>query len=770
MDDNEFLEEVEPVMEPEPAEQEVPGVTAQETFQQTWKGRAAVRWAAGTACWRDHQYQVQHGRRRTDEYLQNLRENWETKKDEYNAQRRERRKQAKEEMEKLGLLKKVGRPPNPPEIAAVPAEVAQDTVADKLMVLLPDKLDVNFERVPEKIRIPDDDSSADKTTLRRFMGASDVDISRKPLEWGMFRFAAWKDLEINTRYGYVSAARNAFKEAGLWDDTDTSPNKELRDKYIYFNKETAEPDIYGCGEPGNGTTAENPEEEEVNPAGTATTPFIPRKGKKGKRVRLYSQNPCGMVEFLIRVPGYTANADQSDQLAWRMVLAAYTKTHANNYASGLASVCYTWLRAKFEAEDFKNSTWTKVLRWSEIFRVFTTVTRKNTGVRFAAQLITNPKDVENTVPWEEWTEKAMEFIQFYFNIDGKKVTIKDSILPSQRQHPVYMRDGSAKPRSINGQNPTQPRRPNLKELRDVVIVSLYSLLAPIRLDWAPVTITDIQPPRYDVSFKRNVLFINRDVTTAANLTAYFGQFKNKRFFKTSPLRFPLPKEIGKESELCASIILAFLDERKRVGFKSDCLLPFNAKKADELNPNRCFKNVDFGDRLTDLSYDLTRKSFRDQLMRRSYIRWFWRPEGGKNPLDNAIWEKFLPTVHQSSEKVNRGYIKNANKEYNEWLAKTPRTEEEKRVFLQDLQNRALKTVFEEVVEVDEAEPTTQTEEVEEPSVTIEEPTPIKPRKKAPEPEPVKKTTEKAKPPQKRSTRTTVQPEPLRRSPRHRYFK
>lgn len=53
-----------------------------------------------------------------------------------------------------------------------------------------------------------------------------------------------------------------------------------------------------------------------------------------------------MVEFLIRVPGYTANADQSDQLAWRMVLSVYTKTHANNYASGLASVCYTWRRMK----------------------------------------------------------------------------------------------------------------------------------------------------------------------------------------------------------------------------------------------------------------------------------------------------------------------------------------------------------------------------------------------------------------------------------------
>lgn len=80
-----------------------------------------------------------------------------------------------------------------------------------------------------------------------------------------------------------------------------------------------------------------------------------------------------------------------------------------------------------------------------------------------------------------------------------------------------------------------------------------------------------------------------------------------------------------------------------------------------MRADECFTNGAFGERLTDLAWDLTGKNFRETLMRRSYITWFWE-QPGNDPLDQGTWDRMLPTVHQTSSKVNIGYIKKANEE------------------------------------------------------------------------------------------------------------
>jgi hypothetical protein len=612
--------------------------------------RAVVRFRAGTVAWSENMYRVQSGRRhRDDDFRAYLRENWDAKKADYNAQRRERRQEARKQMEDLGLVIRNGRPKHPKALEAVPPELAHNLNTDQLVFL--SKEDV-FQNITKTIDVPTD-------ALKAYLRTPTIPIDSRPLQWGMFRFLPWKELVPATRKNYVANARLALRDAGYL----TAANQALINKHLVFqadrDKEYAQEQEADADQGDLFQDVEVVEDVEnglLLPAPNQPAP----KDKKTKRV-LLTQNPVAVVDFMLE-----AAVDP-----WKVVSDTFETNLANGRAAGLASICYAYLRRLYDRGDYNTNTFNVLLEWSEIFRKYTSVARQNTGEKHAAQ-IASPQDAANTVPWDEWRTLVRGFVDHYFSIQGDQVSIRPLINPV-RPHPYGTRPEShteGRPPAppwwnADGTYPTAPRRPNLRELRDCVMLACYSFLAPIRLDWAPTTLVDRAPPTNNHDFTQNVLVVNSLTNPTQVNTAYFGQFKNRKKFFQNPLGFPVPKFVRTESPLVANLMLAYLQERVRVGYKSDCVFPYNTSKSETLRNDQCFTNQAFGGRLADLAWDLTGKNFRETLMRRSFITWFWgQPEN--DPLDQSVWDKLLPRVHQTSSKVNLGYIKKRNEELEVW--------------------------------------------------------------------------------------------------------
>ena len=289
--------------------------------------------------------------------------------------------------------------------------------------------------------------------------------------------------------------------------------------------------------------------------------------------------------------------------------------------------------------------------------------------------------------------------------DGSKHTYEPDLLP-------WWKADYGQVRAQEGTD----NRPNLRELRDCVMLAVYSWLAPIRLDWATVELKTVDEFKEyienkeatervnmgDLKFKKN--FIKRNILVVKYedqeegqakkpvkiIGAFFNQMKNIRSFAKTPVEKFLDEEDKARPNLATNIILAFLQERARVGFKSDCLLPFSTYLSDKLaeadvaapevdefsrsKDSKCFTNQSFGERIADLAHLLTGLNFTETLFRRSYISWFWR-QPGNDPLKEDVWSKLLPSVHQNSKSANLGYIKDYDAKVNakeiEWKIQNP---------------------------------------------------------------------------------------------------
>ena len=653
------------------------------------KHRSTLRFKAGSAVWRDNMYTVGTSSRDPEKhqaYLEYQKSNWEEKKDRYNKQRRKQRDEAKKDLEKLGYIINDGRPKVPRGATMVPKELVEPIKMDELVLIGEPTI---LEKVDYQIQVPED--------LQNYLGVSVINVDVRPLRWGMFRFSAWDELRPGTRASYVNNARNALGgDVGYLQDLD---NKEKVERFLYWSE--AE-DAYFLE-----LERKAAHEVQVDEEGNELPQAAPLVKKPSKGKPNFSRNPVRIVEFMRSI-----NMDP-----WRVVRLTYeiSVSMANGRASALASCCYAYLRYLYKRNDYKNDVFRSVLAWSHIFERYTRVAKKNTGDRHASQLTTEYKK-ENTVEWSEWRAAALGFIKRFLAISGNTVSIRTratgfepwwdghqkgmrpriQILEDKDKEHVY------KPAKLlpwwepsYAEKQKDRDSPNLRELRDCTMTAVYSLLAPIRLDWATCEIMseakwaefdakrkkaevkepgavniDLLPEQIkesQIKFNINVLVVDNPDNPTRCPMAYFGQMKNIKSFKVKPV----PKYIREESPLCEQIILAFLRERIKQGFKSDCLFPYSTYSSEALKPKEkgvknCFSNAAFGERLADISWDVTAKNFTETLMRRSYITWFWQ-QPGNSPLNTATWDKLLPSVHQNSKDANLGYIKEANLELEEWL-------------------------------------------------------------------------------------------------------
>ena len=646
--------------------------------------RAFIRYEAGSAVWRAKQYEVQAtARARSDEYRAWQRQNWAAKKDEYNKQRHEQRMAAIADLKARGYVIKTGRPAMPPGAVAIPTKAIEPVTLDELVVLGDPRV---FEKVDYQIKVPD---AYDR--VKTYLGVSVINVDVSPLKWGMWRFAAWDELRKATRFGYISNARNALGgDVGYLTDP---KNAEKRDHYLFYD--AAQDKVYDDMEknivPEVGEEADKAEELE------------PADSKKGTgKAKVFSRNPIRVVRFMLALPEFDP---------WFVVQQTCDQSYtiANARASALASCCYAYLRYLYKSGQYKGEEFRKVLMWSHVFERYTRIAKRITGDKHASQQTTEEK-LANTVAWDTWREEALKFLGRYFIIKGDAVEIRTRAKGYKPWWPGRPTEMRGRPTVLDNEDKEvviRPKQllpwwkadydtgqggPSLRELRDCAMLACYSLMAPIRLDWATVEIMNgaefkkfqvdkaaaetqqieeaaaadpMAPKKRKRKFNVNIIVVENDAAgmpVSASM-AYFGQMKNIASFKITPV----PKYVRRESPLCENIILAFLRERKRLGFDSMCLFPYSTFTGLELKPRdpdlkqmNCFNNSAFGERLADISWELTGKNFTETLMRRSYITWFWTQtdkhgELLNNPLDTTVWDVLLPSVHQNSKDANLGY-------------------------------------------------------------------------------------------------------------------
>jgi hypothetical protein len=659
-------------------------------------------------------------RERDPNYKAQMKANWQAKKSQYNEARRKRREEAYEELRKAGFYVKSGRPAIPPGATLIPKAAIEPVSIDEL-VLLGDPM--AFDKVEYQIKIPDD-----YARVAAYLGVSVINVDVSPLKWGVWRFSAWDELQKTTRSGYIGNARNSLGgDVGYLADP---KNKGFYEQYLLYDKVK---DRFYTDLERDLVEVEDEEIENIEE--------LAMEKRKGKTP--FSRNPIRIVDFMLAIENFDP---------WFVVQQTCDQAYtvANARASALASVCYAYCRKLFKDGNYKGELFAKVLKWSFIFERYTRVAKRITGDKHASQQ-TSKEKAANTVEWSQWRAKSRKFIERYFVLQPNNTvrirTRADGWVPWWPEHPKEMRSRVVVLDNEETEKKIVPKtllpwwkesylesekardRPNLRELRDAAMVACYSLLAPIRLDWSTVEIkTEKEFAQFqtekqeadeskvqdeganplvevadDVKKKRrqekkkfniNIIVVNskdpKVPITSASM-AYFGKMKNIKSFRITPV----PKFIKKESALCENILIEYLNERRRLGFKSDCLFPYSTYMDIDLKPKPtdvktmyCFNNSAFGERLADLSYDITGKNFTETLMRRSYITWFWK-QPGNSPLNEAKWSELLPSVHQNSKSANLGYLKGYNEEFEAWSSAKPRTNDEVNEFRNALERRAL---------------------------------------------------------------------------------
>jgi hypothetical protein len=718
------------------------------------KQRALWRFKAGTPNWRYFLYKADAAKRRTKTYQitdasgatkgatynEFLEWRWKqphsgdptkTNGEVYNEARKRKREEAVKRMVAAGLQVR-GRPRHSYLIQAVPQDLTKELSEEQLVILGKPNM---FENIGEAIPVPHD--------LVEYMGREDLIIDKRPLNWPMFVFNTWSELEPATRRGYSSNARLALKgDVGyILSKTADYVDEPLVRQHLLYD---AIADRYVDKLEADAKAEKELLGEEEEAALVAEELVLEEKTKKAKLIKLvFTQNPIRIVEFMLAARDGVGVDPFHIVRQWK----DSSISMANSRASGLASVCYAWLRLALDRKENKTPLFKKVLDWSIIFSRFTTVAKKATGAAHASQMTSEEKRL-NTVEWPTWNKLVKEFLNHYLIIKNQEVSVRPLITPKRkavhkpRERIFQLETGELKefkpkgeadlPPWLRSDYPNEPRAPNLRELRDCAMAACYGLMAPVRLDWATVSLMDeamfasfmlkkklairdaadgkeivalndktsekkqdaVDPTalletaedqgkkKKEVKssrFDKNILVIDSLKNPQRVVSAWFGQMKNKRYFAHLPVQKMIHEETP-DSPLACNILLAYLQARAKVNFDSMCLFPFNTYMSEDLKPDLreqgkravpfCFSNGAFGERLADFAWDLTGKNFTETLMRRSYITNYWKSHSA---LKEYNWTRLLVSVHQTSKSANLGYIKDYDKELEEWIARVKPT-------------------------------------------------------------------------------------------------
>jgi len=264
----------------------------------------------------------------------------------------------------------------------------------------------------------------------------------------------------------------------------------------------------------------------------------------------------------------------------------------NNFAKGLLGVLTEWMRAN----STSTKGWSTVALWATIVHYYNNKTRLQVFENFTKQ-IQSLKAAENTVAnWNEWRHKAAQFV-----------------------------DANKEPSCT------------FEQRRDAMLIACYSLIPPIRNNWATVEVGTKPPSAKD---RRNVIVFEPGVKGAlGKITTYWGDFKNRKSFEGQlPLAIPVTD----------STLLARMHEYRK-SLKSRWFLPKAGWSSDTH-----FTEGELGKRLGDLTMKIVKKRFTSTRMRASFITTSHKEH---QEIDLAELHKVMKELHQTNVEVHLAYSK-----------------------------------------------------------------------------------------------------------------
>lgn len=195
--------------------------------------------------------------------------------------------------------------------------------------------------------------------------------------------------------------------------------------------------------------------------------------------------------------------------------------------------------------------------------------------------------ITNTVPWNDWKELAKRFIRV-------QLTKKE---------------------------------PSTRDKQEALVVALYSMIPPVRLDWNDVEVRRSKGGKVLNSQKgevgKNILYLS-----PSGAIMFWGEFKNADSFKAElPLKQDIPADLYKVM-----------------------------KKTIPDGNNEPLKIPNFSTFLSTLANDITGKNFSNRLMRSSYIRW-WHDNNSGSGVDVMKTKKMMRELHQTNIEVHLAYDK-----------------------------------------------------------------------------------------------------------------
>ena len=325
----------------------------------------------------------------------------------------------------------------------------------------------------------------------------------------------------------------------------------------------------------------------------------------------------------------------------------------HSHASGLGSIITQGLllclnkTQNEEPDGFAGAACQKLLKDQFIFEKFGKWAREQSKAHHANQVQTE-KDVENTVPWEDWVEKAKEFISESYYIKDVKATrsIKGETAGYIKLYPAN-EDGSYSP-------------DQLTQLRNAVLVACLSLVPNIRYAWQSV---EIKPSGYENSggaaLKENYVTVpatEKEMPRFYFNTTKIGEavrrlaktpdnesFENKFYPKLSP-----------DAPLFLKIVKSWLE----INPNKRWFIPatFGSAKKPNITSKEASLSSLFNDSILDKV--LPGKRFTEQLQRREYINWFNdKFEGWLHNNVNHQRQARIMTHHQNQD-TRTSYVKN----------------------------------------------------------------------------------------------------------------
>ena len=268
----------------------------------------------------------------------------------------------------------------------------------------------------------------------------------------------------------------------------------------------------------------------------------------------------------------------------------------NQLHKGFLGCCGQWLR-DHPPNDKK---WPTVALWGTIAHKINNRSKHEISDNFAEQR-QSPEAAANTVRnWDEWELKAADFID-------------ENIKPER----------------------------TFEQQRDAMLIAVYSLIPPVRNNWANMEVADAPPLP---SERRNVIVFEPPKTPKSKgaIVTYWGDFKNRESFAGElPLKIPITT---------AKLLEHMRSYKQRL--TSKWFLPTTGWGAD-----KHYSENGLGQHLGDLTMEIVNKRFTSTRMRASFITTMHRKNNSKGILDLKKLKIAMRQLHQKNIEVHFSYAK-----------------------------------------------------------------------------------------------------------------